>query len=125
MSVATNIPAPGLGGACNDCGVAEGELHAVFCDMDGCPVCGRQALQCDHCYTVNGRPRKRFLATRAPYVEEPVACAHCLRPYPVMFKVTDHEWRANVPASLRHTLLCRACYERIAAWMQAAREAAS
>ena len=50
---------------CSDCGVEEGALHLVGCEVEVCPVCGGQALACyEHCRTQAGRPRQAYL-TRA------------------------------------------------------------
>jgi hypothetical protein len=32
---------------CRDCGVVKGQLHVINCDVEQCPVCGRQAITCD------------------------------------------------------------------------------
>lgn len=31
---------------CGDCGIARGGLHHPGCDLQDCPVCGRQLLSC-------------------------------------------------------------------------------
>lgn len=109
---------------CDDCGVAEGELHRLGCELERCPVCGEQAISCEaHCWTPTGRPRKSFLAKRTPFIATPNFCRRCLVPWPEMFVVPDEEWRANIPADLQHEMLCRSCYDLIAGWMNAARQA--
>src|SRR5262245_5120823 len=39
---------------CRDCGVALGELHAIFCTKEQCPFCGGQLASCDCCVSVLG-----------------------------------------------------------------------
>jgi hypothetical protein len=36
------------GPICHDCGAAKGNLHHPGCDVERCPVCGLQAIGCDH-----------------------------------------------------------------------------
>jgi len=35
---------------CHDCGVKEGEIHQLNCDMESCPFCGGQLITCGCCY---------------------------------------------------------------------------
>jgi hypothetical protein len=36
------------GELCHDCGARSGQYHALGCDIERCPLCGEQALCCDH-----------------------------------------------------------------------------
>lgn len=38
---------------CHDCGVGKGGIHHPGCDMERCPSCGEQMLQCD-CFSGGG-----------------------------------------------------------------------
>jgi hypothetical protein len=35
-------------GRCRDCGAKVGHYHHPGCDLERCPVCGQQALCCEH-----------------------------------------------------------------------------
>jgi putative GTP pyrophosphokinase len=35
---------------CHDCAAVKGQLHAVGCDVERCPVCGGQVISCDCLY---------------------------------------------------------------------------
>jgi hypothetical protein len=39
---------------CGDCGVHPGQLHKAGCDIEQCPLCGRQRMSCSCVYVVNG-----------------------------------------------------------------------
>lgn len=68
---------------CHDCGVEEGQLHELGCDMERCPKCFRQLISCG-CF-------KDFdsLPFRIPWVQVPVLCALCGEVFPEFFNVPD------------------------------------
>ena len=91
---------------CGDCGVSEGELHELGCDMECCPFCGHQLISCDCCYDLlnidnapgtqayehgltqkQGEEWGRLLNNkgRVPFVVYPNMCARCGVLWPEMF----------------------------------------
>lgn len=126
---------------CHDCGVEEGELHEMGCDMERCPFCGRQLISCDCCYeklgyTIDfshptmGLPAEiyhnglsedqwqKWLAIlnekgRIPYIVYPNVCAKCGTVNPAMFMVDNEEWKHYIQPDQRRSILCRHCYDYI------------
>lgn len=122
---------------CPGCGVKEGELHELGCEVEPCPICaempghlGWVAAMCDHCYpwtrdeqtdkVVHGPPSEEFLSSREPYIVSPGAfmCARCLEANPEFFHVPNEEWQRVVPAWLQRFVLCRDCYDLIKSWAE-------
>jgi hypothetical protein len=42
-------PGPDMADPCHDCNAPGGAYHHPGCDMERCPVCGAQAICCEHC----------------------------------------------------------------------------
>lgn len=40
------VPYKHEGYFCHDCNVASGQYHHLGCDMERCPICGRQLITC-------------------------------------------------------------------------------
>jgi hypothetical protein len=97
---------------CGDCGVLEGELHEVGCDMERCPICGGQYLSCG-C-------RLDLSYDRVPFIQYPNICAKCGELWPEMFGVPTEEWEHYVEIGERDKMLCKSCYDQIKIWIDSA-----
>ena len=92
---------------CHDCGVKEGEIHQLGCDMEICPKCHKQLITCG-CFH-----KKNELPFRIPYILVPNLCALCGEQWPDLFKVPNKEWKKYVIPVLQNKILCRDCYEQL------------
>jgi hypothetical protein len=115
---------------CGDCGVREGRLHILGCDMEVCPFCGGQLLSCE-CDTelrippgsdLTDEQAKRWEKLlndkgRIPFIEYPNLCVKCGTLWPEMFNVPDAEWKHYVEPQMQDKMLCEACYTQIKAWI--------
>jgi len=116
---------------CHDCGIVEGQIHEYGCDMERCPICGRQLIACSCCYTflnldisegswtyVHGltvQQSERWVAElerigRVPYFLYPNICIRCGKLWPDMFKVSNERWQKAVEPLLRREMLCEPCF---------------
>jgi hypothetical protein len=50
--------------ACHDCGVIQGELHVPGCDVEVCPACGGQRINCECERPGSGRPASKHQAVK-------------------------------------------------------------
>lgn len=98
---------------CPDCNTPEGTLHKFFpyCDQEICPLCLDQLLACPHV----ARPEDVEKAGRIPFLYFPSLCAKCGTIDPDFFRVTDKEWRTIIPKPYWDLVLCRSCYDALAA----------
>lgn len=94
---------------CHDCGVLEGELHELGCDMESCPFCGGQLISCGCIHGHEGLSAE----DRIPWIQYPTICAKCGKLWPDMFNVPDEEWDRYVEPNKRREVLCRRCYDFI------------
>jgi len=121
---------------CHDCGVKEGQLHLLGCDMESCPFCGHQLISCDCIYEKLGidwldgvtkeqnREWERLLHEkgRIPFIVYPNLCAKCGALWPEMFHVPDDEWQRYVEPRMRGEMLCETCFTQIKSWIDEAPE---
>jgi len=126
---------------CHDCGVSEGMLHELGCDMERCPFCGMQLIGCGCCYIklgflynwsepMCGLPKNIYenglteeleekwstileKKGRIPYIVYPVICAKCGKLWPDLFMVPEKEWNHYIQLDMRDSVLCRECYDYI------------
>lgn len=47
MPYGQEIHNPAVEDVCITCEVKKGQFHLLGCDMECCPACGRQAIECD------------------------------------------------------------------------------
>ena len=119
---------------CHDCGVNEGRIHELGCDMERCPFCGNQLISCSCIYNIlgidcsegtdvykNGVNEQQWLqwekrlATkgRVPYIVYPNMCARCGNLWPDMFSVPNEKWGKYIQMDERHSILCFRCFTEI------------
>lgn len=104
---------------CHDCGVSEGEVHELGCDMERCPICGVQLIG-DYKHFVNpktgGWKKHRGKSIeeyeRVPYFQGECRCYRCGRKC-LMWDVPDEVWLAVVPFDWQDKVLCWKCFKWI------------
>jgi hypothetical protein len=126
---------------CHDCGVKEGGIHKLGCDMERCPFCGGQLISCDCPYKVLGLDfdiSKPFCGLpqaiyekgltkemnqkllegldkkgRVPYILYPSICGRCGKVNPEFFMVPAWVWWKYIQKGSRKLILCEGCWSTI------------
>lgn len=94
---------------CHDCGTKAGKLHELGCDMERCPVCGRQLITCSNHFPLV----KDGIYTRIPYIQPLTYCGACAKVNPDFFMVPDEEWDRFVIPELQGKVICHFCYDEM------------
>ena len=120
---------------CHDCGVKEGQIHELGCDMERCPFCSYQLISCNCCYEQLGidcsegtdvyynglneqqeiqwEQTRLAIKGRVPYIVYPNICVRCGELWPEMFYVSDEEWKKYIQLDQQREMLCFKCYTEI------------
>jgi hypothetical protein len=136
-----SLPPPEARPHCHDCGVAEGERHALFCTMERCPWCGGQLAGCrcivevlrldeaeqravDKYHDDTVEPLRTIVKRweealeqkgRVPFIIYPNVCAKCGSLWPEFFQVSNDEWCRYIQPDMRDQIICRKCFDYIRA----------
>lgn len=128
---------------CGGCGVHEGEMHIIGCELERCPFCGCQLLTCRCKYDrlglvnedrftaetnylppeiysegIQGELWERWLGIlyakgRYPFIRYPTLCSFCGDPFPEFFTVPDEEWNRFVQPDKQEEVICKSCFDYI------------
>ena len=108
---------------CVSCGVEEGQLHKVGCDIERCPFCGSDMINCvcKKDYTPEEWLKIIKQKGRIPHIfwSRPLFCARCCREdmdfNDFDFMVPTAEWNYYIEPAMRGCVLCISCYNEIKA----------
>lgn len=96
---------------CGDCGVEQGQLHILGCDMEYCAH-NAQLFSCHTCWPDH---RERPRCKRFRYIEYALLCGRCGIQYPDFFMVETRIWNHYIEPAHRSDVICKPCFDAIVA----------